>query len=94
MDGHHSKQFLECVLEALTVARLEIMNSCHNYVCLFLTVDLEVDDGGEGVVDAVLRLAEVPPLVALLHLQRKRRKQMKPRNRFVDNYGWGREAGR
>ena len=63
------------------------------FVCLFLTVDLEVDDGGEGVVDAVLRLAEVPPLVALLHLQRKRRrKQMKPRNRFVDNYGWGRQG--
>ena len=75
MDGHHSKQFLECVLEALTVARLEIMNSCHNYVCLFLTVDLEVDDGGEGVVDAVLRLAEVPPLVALLHLRAKAEKE-------------------
>ena len=33
-----------------------------------LTVDLEIDDGGEGIVDAVLRLAEVPPLIVLLDL--------------------------
>ena len=33
-----------------------------------LTVDLEVDNGGKGIVDAVLRLAEVPTLIVLLDL--------------------------
>ena len=53
---------------------------------LLLTVDLEVDDGGEGIVDAVLRLAEVPPLVVLLDLEQEtNRKEIEN----VENYGEG-----
>ena len=51
-----------------------------------LTVDFEVDDGSEGLVDTVLRLAEVPPLVVLLDLcvcGGRTRNQMKKGNRKI-----------